>query len=138
MSSSHLVTKRLGFVVDCVAELRQLAKPAQLLNDKVQQRFVEHTLQIAIQALLDVAFAIASEHNLGEPTENRQVFDRLAAAGWLTPAMRDTCRRMVSFRNIVVHRYLQVDTRILEQILVRDLDDLLAVVRVLRDRLGIQ
>ena len=137
MNSSHLISKRLGFVVDCVAEIRQLAKPGRLVDDKVQQRFVEHTLQIAIQALLDVAFAIAGEHNLGEPAENRQVFDRLAAAGWLTPAMRDTCRRMVSFRNVVVHQYLQVDVRILEQILTRDLDDLLAVVRVLRDRLGI-
>ncbi|HEU4420333.1 MAG TPA: HepT-like ribonuclease domain-containing protein [Planctomycetota bacterium] len=61
-----------------------------------------------------------------------------AAAGWLTPAMCDTCRRMVSFRNIVVHQYLQVDVRILEQILARDLDDLLAVVRVIRDRLSIR
>ena len=52
--------------------------------------------------------------------------------------MCDTCRRMVSFRNIVVHQYLQVDVRILEQILARDLDDLLAVVRVIRDRLSIR
>jgi uncharacterized protein YutE (UPF0331/DUF86 family) len=82
-------------------------KPAQLLDDKVQQRFVEHTLQIAVQAMIDVAFAIASEENLGEPTENRQVFDRLAAAGWITPAMRDQCRRMVAFRDIVVHRAIR-------------------------------
>ena len=137
MNSSHLITKRLGFVVDCVAEIRQLAQPDRLADDKVQQRFVEHTLQIAIQAILDVAFAIAAEHNLGEPSENRQVFDCLATAGWITPTMRDTCRRMVAFRNIVVHRYLQVDVHILQQILVRDLDDLLAVVRAIRDRLVI-
>ncbi|HEX5053512.1 MAG TPA: DUF86 domain-containing protein, partial [Planctomycetota bacterium] len=108
----------------------------RLRDDKVQQRFVEHTLQIAIQAMLDVGFAIAAEHNLGEPTDNRQVFERLATAGWITPTMRDTCRRMVSFRNIVVHQYLQVDVAILQKIVERDLDDLLTFVRVIRDRLG--
>lgn len=138
MNPSHLIAKRLAFVVDCIAEIRQLGKPGALRDDMVQQRFVEHTLQIAIQAILDVAFAIVSENNLGEPSENRQVFDRLAAAGWITPAMRDTCRRMVAFRNIVVHRYLQVDVAVLEQIVVRDLDDLLAFVRAIRDRFGIR
>jgi len=137
MNSSHLIAKRLAFVVDCIAEIRLLAKPGRLQDDKVQQRFVEHTLQIAIQAILDAAFAIVSENNLGEPAENRQVFDRLAGAGWITPAMRDTCRRMVAFRNIVVHQYLQVDVRIVEQILVRDLDDLLELVRTIRNKLGI-
>ncbi|MBM4063913.1 MAG: DUF86 domain-containing protein, partial [Planctomycetes bacterium] len=109
MNASHLVTKRLAFVVDCVAEIRQLARIELLPTDKVQQRFVEHTLQIAIQAMIDVAFAIASELNLGEPEDNRKVFDRLAGAGWITPAMAELCHRMVAFRNVVVHRYLQID-----------------------------
>lgn len=74
--------------------------------------------------------------NLGEPGTNQQVFERLAAAGWIPGPMRDTCRRMVSFRNIVVHQYLQVDVRIVEPIIARDLDDLLAFVRTIRDRLG--
>lgn len=134
MNASHLIAKRLAFIVDSVAEIRQLAKPQQLLVDKVQQRFVEHTLQIAIQAMIDIGFAIASENNLGEPTENRQVFDRLAEAGWITPDMRDMCRKMVAFRNIVVHGYLQVDPKIVQRIVEHELDDLLAFVRAIRDR----
>ena len=54
--------------------------------DLVQQRFVEHTQQIAIQVMLDVAYAIAAEHNLGEPADHRQVFDRLPAAGGSRPS----------------------------------------------------
>jgi uncharacterized protein YutE (UPF0331/DUF86 family) len=134
MSSAHLIEKRLAFIVDCVAEVRQLGRIDQLRTDKVQERFVEHTLQIAIQAMLDVAYAIASDHNLGEPADHRQVFDRLAAAGWITPALAALCRRMVAFRNIVVHRYLQVDVAILQRIVERDLDDLLGFARSLRDR----
>lgn len=135
MSSKHLIGKRLAFVTDCVAEIRRLADVGKLRDDLVQQRFVEHTLQIAVQAMLDVAFAVGSEHTLGEPGDNRQAFDRLCAAGWITSTMRDTCRRMVAFRNVVVHRYLQVDVGILCRIVERDLDDLLAFVRAIRDRL---
>ena len=94
-----------------------------------------HTLQTAVQAMLDVEFAISSEAHLGEPNDNQQLFERLAAAGWLTPAQRDTCRRMVAFRNIVVHQYLQVDVRIVQSILARDLDDLLGFVSTIRDRI---
>lgn len=118
-----------------MAEIRRHAKVDTLAEDTVQRRFVEHTLQIAIQAILDVAFAVAGEHQLGEPADNRQVFERLAAAGWLTPAMRDTCRRMVSFRNVVVHRYLQVDVRIVKAIVEKDLDDLLGFVHAVSAKL---
>lgn len=133
MKARGLVAKRLAFVVDCVEELRRLAKPERIADDRVQQRFVEHTLQIAVQAMIDVAFALASERNLGEPAENRQAFDRLAEVGIITPATRDLCRRMVAFRNIVVHRYTQVDPGIVRAIVERHLDDLLVFVRSIRD-----
>jgi uncharacterized protein YutE (UPF0331/DUF86 family) len=106
----------------------------RIASDIKERRFVEHTLQIAIQAMLDVAFAVSADLVLGEPADNRQVFDRLAEAGWLTPELRDTCRRMVAFRNVVVHRYLQVDVRIVRSIVERDLKDLLAFVAAVAAR----
>ncbi|MBL8726124.1 MAG: DUF86 domain-containing protein [Planctomycetes bacterium] len=42
---------------------------------------------------------------------------------------------MVAFRNILVHRCLQVDVAVLQRIVERDLDDLLGFVRSIRDRL---
>ena len=54
MKASHLVVKRLAFITDCVADIRQLGQVGQLLTDKVQARFVEHTLQIAIQSMIPV------------------------------------------------------------------------------------
>jgi uncharacterized protein YutE (UPF0331/DUF86 family) len=135
MNDRHLVEKRLAFIRECVADIRRDAKPDQLEHDTVQRRFVEHTLQIAIQSMLDVAFAIAAQEVLGEPADHRQVFDRLSATGWIDPSLRDVCRRMVAFRNIVVHRYLQVDVRILRSIVERDLHDLLAFVSAIELRL---
>lgn len=135
MNDTHLVRKRLAFIQECVAEIRRHADVERLDRDTVQRRFVEHTLQIAIQAMLDVAFVIAADQVLGEPADNRQVFERLCAAGWITPALRDTCRRMVAFRNVVVHRYLQVDVQIVKSIVERGLQDLLRFVEAVAGRL---
>ncbi|MFY9340893.1 MAG: DUF86 domain-containing protein [Planctomycetota bacterium] len=136
MKDAHLIQKRLAFIQECVADIRRDAKVDQLDHDTVQRRFIEHTLQIAIQAMLDVAFAISADQVLGESADNRQVFERLCTAGWMTPALRDTCRHMVAFRNVVVHRYLQVDVRIVRSIVERDLDDLLAFVAAVHSRMG--
>ena len=53
MTDPDLVAKKLAAIETCVADLRRLARPAELRRDLREQRFVEHTLQIAIQAALD-------------------------------------------------------------------------------------
>lgn len=136
MKDRHLVEKRLGFVVDCVAEIRRLARPDQLGSDTVQLRFVERTLQIAIQAMLDIALIVSAERHLGEPNTNRELFAMLAKDGWLQPELVAICEKMAGFRNIIVHQYLAVDPAIVRSIVESQLDDLLSFVRGVRDRLA--
>jgi uncharacterized protein YutE (UPF0331/DUF86 family) len=50
-----------------VAELRREVDLERLPTDVKERRFVEHTLQIAIQACLDVALHVVSDDRLGEP-----------------------------------------------------------------------
>ena len=72
MTDPELVAKRLALVETCVRELRELARPAAIHADVREARFVEHTLQIAIQAVLDTASHIVSDERLGEPRTNRE------------------------------------------------------------------
>src|SRR5881396_2287189 len=111
MTDPDLLAKKLAAIETCVADLRRLARPAELRRDLREQRFVEHTLQIAIQAALDVASHIVSDERLGEPRTNRELFDLLQRHHWLSPELTDTMRQMVGFRNIVVHGYQSVDLR---------------------------
>ena len=53
MTDPELLAKKLALVESCVADLRRLARPADLPHDVREQRFVERTLQLAIQAALD-------------------------------------------------------------------------------------
>jgi uncharacterized protein YutE (UPF0331/DUF86 family) len=131
----ELVAKRLALIETYVRELRTLAHPEELARDVRERRFVEHTLQLAIQAALDTASHIVSDQRLGEPATNRELFEILGRHGWLDEALVATLRDMAGFRNVLVHGYLAVDAKIVRDVLERRLGDLLDFVRAIRARL---
>jgi uncharacterized protein YutE (UPF0331/DUF86 family) len=132
MTDPELVAKRLALIETCVQQLRSLGRPEAMRADIREERFVEHTLQIAIQAALDVASHIVSDERLGEPETNRELFDLLVRAGRLPPALAPTLRNMAGFRNVVVHGYQDVDLGVVEDVVRNHLDDLLAFVSEIR------
>ena len=137
MTDPQLVAKKLAVVETSVRELRTLARPAELRRDVRERRFVEHTLQVAIQAVLDVASHIVSDRRLGEPQTNRELFDILAHAGFIDERMAAPLREMAGFRNVLVHAYQDVDLVVVESILRDHLDDLLDFVAAVRRQITI-
>ncbi|HYU33918.1 MAG TPA: DUF86 domain-containing protein [Thermoanaerobaculia bacterium] len=136
MTELELVRKKLSLIETCVREIREMARPAEIQTDLFQQRFVERTLLIAIQASLDAAAHIVADEHLGEPRTNRELFELLGSNGWIPPELVDLLRRMVGFRNILVHGYEIVDPAVVEQVVRERLDDLLTFVAALRERLS--
>jgi uncharacterized protein YutE (UPF0331/DUF86 family) len=130
MTDRDLVEKKLARVVSAVSDLRRLARLEVIRNDIREQRFVEHTLQLAVQAVLDVASHIVSDESLGEPSTNRELFGLLARAGWLESTLADRLSLMAGFRNVLVHGYDEVDLAVVEDIVRNRLDDLLEFVAV--------
>lgn len=55
MTDIELIEKKLAFIETCVRELRALSRPAAIATDLREERFAAYTLQIAVQAALDVA-----------------------------------------------------------------------------------
>jgi uncharacterized protein YutE (UPF0331/DUF86 family) len=135
VTDDDLIAKKLAFIDTCLRELRTLADPHRIESDLRERRFVEHTLQIAIQAALDVASHIVSDQRLGEPRTNREMFELLAHAGWLTEEHSRTLRNIVGFRNILVHGYTAVDPAIVRDVVENRLGDLEGFVAAIRGRL---
>jgi uncharacterized protein YutE (UPF0331/DUF86 family) len=135
VTDPDLIAKKLAHIETCVEELRTLAQPARLATDIREQRFVEHTLQIAIQSMLDVASHIVSDERLGEPRTNRELADLLERAGWIPADLAQRVRNMVGFRNILVHGYQAVDLAIVQQVLETRLGDLLDFAGAIRRKL---
>ncbi|HUL78793.1 MAG TPA: DUF86 domain-containing protein [Vicinamibacteria bacterium] len=135
MTDAELVAKKLAFIETCVRELRTLARPDRIADDLREERFVEHTLQLAIQAALDVGSHIVSDDRLGEPETSRDVFRQLGRAGALSADLSGRLEQMAGFRNVVVHLYQEVDLAIVRDIVENHLGDLLDFVTVIRRKL---
>lgn len=136
MTDADLVAKKLAVIEGCLRDLRTLARPEALAVDVREERFVEHTLQIAIQAALDVASHIVSDERLGEPRSNRELFTSLVRDGSLAPDLAAVLASMAGFRNVLVHGYGDVDLGIVRDVLEHHLGDLDAFVAAMRVRLA--
>ncbi len=135
MTDPELVEKKLAEIETHVRELRTLADPARLREDVKEERFVVHTLQLAIQAALDAASHVVSDERLGEPSTYRELFTLLEGAGWLPPDLAERLRRMTGFRNVLVHGYASIELDIVEEVLAERLDDLVEFAGAVRGRL---
>lgn len=136
MTDTALIEKKPAFIETCVRELRELAQPERIATDIREARFVEHTLQLALQAALDVASHIVSARRLGEPQTNRQLFDLLRRAQLIDDRLSEHLYAMAGFRNILVHGYQEVDLAVVRDILENHLGDLLDYVARIRRALA--
>lgn len=132
MTDPDLLAKKLAFIETCLAQLRELGRPEIVETDVRERRFIEHTLQIAIQAALDVASHIVSDARLGEPKTNKDLFALLAGAGWIDATLADELRRAAAFCNIVVHGYTAVDPAVIKDVVENHLSDLAGFVAAVR------
>ena len=136
MTDADLILKKLAFIETCLRELRSLAQPENLATDVKERRFVEHTLQICIQAAQDIASHIVSDQRLGEPRGNAALFSLLARGAWLNAETAQLLRSAVGFRNILVHGYVAVDAALVRLVLEQLLTDIDRFVIEIRERLG--
>ena len=135
MTDPDLIEKKLAEIETHVRELQTLADIERLRADVKEERFVTHTLQLAIQAALDAASHIVSDERLGEPRTYRELFALLRRAGWLDDELSERLQQMAGFRNLLVHGYASVELDVVEEILSDRLDDLNEFVASVRDRL---
>lgn len=137
MTDQDLIEKKLTFIETCLHELRTMAKPSAIETDLKERRFIEHTLQICLQAVQDVASHIVSDEKLGEPATNLELFTLLARASWIREEQARSLRAAIGFRNIVVHGYAAVDAGILKDVVENHLGDIVAFVAAVRARLSV-
>ena len=135
MTDADLIAKRLAFIETRLRELTTMARLDRVHDDLKEERFVEHTLQLAIQAALDVASHIVSDERLGEPATNRELFDHLAGGGWISRELAAKLGDMAGFRNVLVHGYQDVDLDVVVDAAANRLGDLTAFVAAVRKRL---
>lgn len=127
-----VVLGKVEIIERCVRRVREVhaGDPVALREDLTRQESVLLNLQRACEAAIDLAMHLVRVDGLGLPKASREAFDLLEGAGVLPADLAATLRGMVGFRNVAVHDYRKLDLDVVEAIVTRRLDDLLAFGRL--------
>jgi len=96
---------------------------AQLKNNADLQDIILHNLQLAIQGCIDIASHIISDEGWTVPDTLAGLFDILGGHKVISRDLEARLKKMVGFRNIIIHEYGTIDMNKVYQILTRDIKD---------------
>jgi uncharacterized protein YutE (UPF0331/DUF86 family) len=79
----------------------------------------------ACEQAIDLANYVIRQHKLDIPTASTESFDLLRQKFIIDAPLAETLKKMVHFRNTVIHQYRQTNLSIVKAVILSDLDDLL-------------
>jgi uncharacterized protein YutE (UPF0331/DUF86 family) len=93
----------------------------------------KYLLLTSIEDALSAANHVIASEGYRAPADYADAFRSLREAGVLNSALADRLEAMARFRNLLIHRYADVDDRRVHQYLQQDLDDLDAFIAAILD-----
>jgi uncharacterized protein YutE (UPF0331/DUF86 family) len=136
VSGDAIVKERLQYLRNQVnylkAERSGLRTFDQYASDMRLRKAVERTLQVAVEACLDIARRIIALEGYRYPADNRDTFRVLMEERILPQPLLDPLSDMAGFRNLIVHDYAKIDDEIVYGILKKRLGDFDAYAETIR------
>ncbi len=132
MPRPEVIRKRLGKLNEYLSLLEKMREYSlqDFVSEPERYGSTERFLQLAVEAALDIANHVIAELELGTVNQGRDIPMLFKDNGYIDGEMEEQWVRMIGFRNILVHDYLDVDRRIVYQVLQQNLDDLRALEKV--------
>ncbi len=101
----------------------------RFLADPEKYGSAERFLQLAIEALNDMGSHLIADMDLGVVDSASDIPRLLRSKGYIEEGLKETWIRMIGFRNVLVHDYLDVDRRVVYDALQHSLSDIAALMR---------
>lgn len=119
MVRREVLRRRLDQLDRYISILDRLAEYdlGAFLVDPQRYGSAERFLQLAIEALLDMGTHVIAELDLGRVESYGDIPRILRERGYLPPHLAERWAKMVGFRNILVHDYLDIDRSIVHEVL---------------------
>ncbi|MDZ7670551.1 MAG: DUF86 domain-containing protein [Gammaproteobacteria bacterium] len=132
MVRPEVVRRRLEQLGDYLAILERYRRYdlEAFLVEPERYGSAERFLQLAIEATLDMGSHIIADETLGSVEQSRDIPRRFREHGLLTEDLEERWIRMIGFRNILVHEYLEVDRAVVYDVVCNRLQDLAELRRV--------
>ena len=123
MKYNGVIQRKLDLIAQRVSKLRNRGPltTAELEKDYFLRSGVERTLQVCVEAMIDIANRIIFLEGRPPSTESFASLVQLQDLQIIKDA--ESYRNMIKFRNLIVHRYEQIEAEILATIVNKHLDD---------------
>jgi len=128
----EVLRRRLAHLEEYLRVLRGLAGYSlnEFLGNPERYGAAERFLQLCIEAISDMAAHVASDEDWGSFERTRDLVYLFRERGLVDEALAERWLRMIGFRNLLVHEYLEIDRRRVYRVLQENLGDLEALGRV--------
>jgi uncharacterized protein YutE (UPF0331/DUF86 family) len=136
--SEETVAQKISSLQRCVSQARMALSTAGSefkTNYLLQDAAVLNIIR-ACETALDLANMLIRKKRFGIPSESRESFGILVREQIIEPGLGDKLQKMVGFRNLAVHRYRDLDIDIVQAVIQKSLDDLLAFAKVVQPHLS--
>lgn len=123
-----VLSKRVS-IERCLSQIkryRELPSEVPFEDDFLKQDAIVLSVQRACERGIDIANHLIKIKKLGLPQDSRESFSILTAEGVISEDVAGSLMTMVGFRNVLVHRYKDLDVTILIDVIDNRLSDLLA------------
>jgi len=132
MVRPEILHKRLRKLDEYLEILKRLQRYSrdEFLRDPEHYGSTERFLQLAIEAITDIASHIIADENLGSVNWYSDIPRILCEKNVVTEEQKDIWLKMIGFRNTLVHEYIDIDRSIVFDVLHHNIPDLESLKRV--------
>jgi len=95
----------------------------ELEEDNRSRYAIERALQLALQSALDIGEIIIAKEDFEKPEKNKEVIEILGKKGVLKQEFSEKFAPSMGLRNILVHKYGEIDTELLKKHIKEDSND---------------
>ena len=129
MIRPEVIRKRLNKLDEYLSILKKLQKYnlEEFISDPEHYGSAERFLHLSIEAITDIGNHIVAEMNLGLVNWYSDIPILLSEKGIITENLKEVWIRMIGFRNTLVHEYIDIDRKIVYEILQNNLKDIEAL-----------
>lgn len=122
---NDVILNKINTIERCIKRVHEeYSNNPENLKNYTKQDSIILNIQRACEASIDLAMHIVSEKGLGIPQSSREVFDILYKNNLIDENLTNKLKAMVGFRNIAVHDYQAINLDIVQQIIIKHLNDL--------------
>lgn len=135
MSTIDRINLRLKKLLQYVNKLKKYKgiTSEELINDSDKRDIIERNLHLACEIVIDTANSLNSEFRLPPPSDNKFAIMTLGEAGILEKKFAEELSGLAPFRNVLVHDYLELDYKIVADVLNNRLEDFVKFAKIVAD-----